>query len=463
MKRITSIPVIAAAIASMSAVSAHAMDVYNCKELIHCLNNSIDITLMNDIKMDNNAYKDYIDFGYTCCYKANIDGQGHKIYGIKGKNTGASNIGLIHYCAGSTIKNLTVEYDELMADKYVGGIAGQARYTKFENCHVTGDLKSDNGSHSFLGGITGYAYQCDFKDCTLVGHLYGDADNVGGIAGCTCGQTEITNCKVNGYVFADGSSSHSNVGGIVGVMVNCVDSHVKDCTNNAKVEGNGDMVGGIIGEITLSDNNEYLGSDAKIVYIPVDTKDENKEHKLAIENCTNNGEVKGSISTSDFGGSWYVGGIVGTVISTEMTGTKCYSNGNVEGRACIGGLMGGEMGVPIYMHPGFADCVVTGRIYCSEGYWGFVASALGCGYHGHAPWSYYRNCDTSKARIYVEDKRIDGNSTQSLDNDFDMQPAEEAATAPAAKKDVAKKVMVNGKLTLVKSNGQTVDISGMMR
>ena len=432
MTRITSIPVIAAAMLSMSAVSAHAMDVYNCKELIHCLNNSMDVTLMNDIKMDYNAYKDYIDFNHTCCYKANFDGQGHKIYGIWGRGYSVTNSGLIHWCDGATVKNVTVEYDRLTCYSTVGGIAGAAKNSTFENCHVKGILLTDNSDDGYTGGIVGKGDKCKFYNCTFDGNICADGICAGGIVAYTNGHTEIHDCHVTGYVGAKGSGNIFRTDGYVGGMVGKMDyskgSTISNCINDARVESNGCYIGGIVGG-TKSESG--CGS------------------WLGITNCTNTGAVAGQ------GDARFIGGIIGFPCYTTMVIENCTTTGNISGDDYIGGIYGSFSNNHETME--IRNCNVSGRIY-TEG-----DNLPLCGYDYDAVWSTYVGAKGCKdtARYFRNDNEFDPykkiNRTQSLDTDFDVQPAE------PVKKDVAKKVMVNGKLTLVKANGQTVDISGMMR
>ena len=424
MKRITSIPVIAAAMLAMSAVSANAMDVNNCKDLFHCLNNSIDITLTSDIKMDNKAFKDYIDYEHTPCYRATFDGQGHKIYGIDGCSKGATNIGLIHWSNFAKIKNVTVEYDRLTAERFVGGIVGQARNTSIDNCHVKGYLTSVAYTRSDIGGIVGKGTNCYITNCTADINIYADGDDVGGIIGNGTEHNIIRNCQTDGCIFADGNSTDANCGGIVG-SINAGEDYVDiiDCINNSRVDAKSSCVGGIVGYVSEAGN-------------------------LVIDNCVNNGAVAahaGGIFASDL--SRFYGGIIGDLREGKTFVTNCTNTGAISGDSGIGAFVGKAFKDTTKAR--FENCNAGGKIYTKD----TDANAF-CG--GGIDNIIIVN-PTNTAEVYRNNQRIDSNSTQSLASDLDVQPAE------PAKQDAAKKVMAGGKLTLVKSNGQIVDISGMMR
>ena len=421
MTRISTLPVIATAMLSMSAVSAHAMDVYNCKELIHCLNNSIDINLMNDIKMDNKAFKDYLDFNYTCGYRAKFDGQGHTISGISYNDEDNDCIGLIQWCNGATVENVTVQYDKLVGDFNVGGIVGSATNSTFKNCHVSGNITSENFRQGNLGGIIGKANNCDISGCTVDARLICDGIGAGGIVGSSYGKLNVSDCTVSGYVQADGEEMKAQVGGIVGNVESDYDTTISNSTNNARVEGMNNYIGGIIGDI----HRKYDVLD--------------NEPVITIDHCTNHGAVAAK-ATGFFAidRSKCVGGIVGHTYVGILTVNNCESTGNISGYEKIGGIIG--RAEKNYAHPSLTDCKVSGNMYAETDE---VKAFCGCDNVGIN----YNNCQEN-ATIYIKNM---------------PQQAESKTMSMTTTTDAAKKVMVGGKLTLVKANGTTVDMSGMMR
>ena len=105
------------------------------------------------------------------------------------------------------------------------------------------------------------------------------------------------------------------------------------------------------------------------------------------------------------------------------------------------------------------DCHIGGDIYASDKVIGYI--------NGHSMYSNpfkLENCEVT-ARLFVRNDRYypDDKHNDTINNQSDKVNNAAATSSVSTDANQSKKVMVGGKLTLVKANGQTVDISGMMR
>lgn len=133
----------------------------------------------------------------------------------------------------------------------------------------------------------------DFTDLAITGGNY-----VGGVIGEQYGSSStINNCSTNGDV-----TGGNHVGGIVGYNRY---GTIKNCSNDATLEGSGDYVGGVAGRHT--------------------------ESAALIENCSNTASVTGTANR--------VGGIVGQTANSS-TITDCSNTGAVSGVIEVGGVVG---------------------------------------------------------------------------------------------------------------------------
>ena len=114
---------------------------------------------------------------------------------------------------------------------------------------------------STIGGIVGYCDSSVIRYCYNNGSVSGtgEASNIGGIVGMICGESAVLSCCYNtGSVTGeDGSYGTLSIGGIAGsVSDNDTESNpvstnnniVRNCYNTGFVSGNGNFVGGIVGD-----------------------------------------------------------------------------------------------------------------------------------------------------------------------------------------------------------------------
>ena len=167
--------------------------------------------------LDSQNIDHIVDFGFIGC----LDGNGHKISGLKCENSKSKYIGLFGSCGpNSYIHDLLIEncFFSGCQALAIGSIAGYAYGAKIEHCVVR-----DGTIFTQLigGGIIG---ECNgstrIKCCQFVGKLSGKGIDgsesyLGGIIGCIhekktnmsqiencCVKTQITNCAYGGGILS---------------------------------------------------------------------------------------------------------------------------------------------------------------------------------------------------------------------------------------------------------------------
>ena len=235
----------------------------------------------------------------TNAFSGVIDGQGHTIYNFN-STSGDEGSGLVVVAKNATVKNVKIVGGNLSSVYSAGGIVACTKGgCTIENCHV--ENMTVNGKRA-AAGIVGRLYGAHDKilNCTSSATVTGD-EKVGGICAITVDDTAILDCENYGTV----SGGNAGVGGILGFANTAT---IKNCKNFGAVgTGNERCVGGILGYAQ-------------------------KDHAL-IENCVNNGAVKGL----DAGGIF---GIVGSDQFFDITG--CTNNGAVTGVSNAGGIASGH-------------------------------------------------------------------------------------------------------------------------
>ena len=148
------------------------------------------------------------------------------------------------------------------------------------------------------GGIVGELNGGLIKNCTNNAKIEG-AYNVGGIIG-------VQNCPVadsvnNGEVVSTKplEDTYANLGGITGCLAS---GSIVNCTNNADLTSNYSVIGGIVGE----SKGNLIG-------------------------CVNNAKITGNVSVS---------GIVGMALKKVIV-NQCTNAGEIHGSSMVGGIIGG--------------------------------------------------------------------------------------------------------------------------
>lgn len=196
-----------------------------------------------------------------------------------------------------TISNVKVN----LTDDYGVGFFAFANEAKIFNLNITVNITG----MSNVGAIIGNAYTTTITGCSASGNVKG-VKYVGGIVGNFDSGSIISNCDSSCSVQADNTA-----GGIVGSYSSI--NPIISCSNSGDVIITSNTAGGIIGKTTTV----------------------NPGTQIIIENCTNEGVIKGNS---------IVGGIIGDVIESKIVNCINESSSNVvQGANSVGGIVG-ELG-----------------------------------------------------------------------------------------------------------------------
>ena len=211
------------------------------------------VVLANDITMPDGAL--FSPLGEP--KNITFDGQGHKISGLTITSI-SGYTGLFVSLENSTVKDLTLDncvYNTQTA--YIGGVAGQASNTTFENVKVSGSISASGASYG-VAAIAGSVYNPEgsgstvFINCTSSANIGGAAAyNVGSMFGTgsgSAGEVGVYNCTNTGAITAAGS-----VGYIFGY------GHMDKASGSLQIIGfdNSGKVNGTDGSISTAAGDGY--------------------------------------------------------------------------------------------------------------------------------------------------------------------------------------------------------------
>ena len=274
-------------------------------------------------------------------FTGSFNGNGFKVTGLWINRSSMSDVGLLGYVKGATIKSLGVEIASagVKGGAYVGGLIGSIFSGSVTNCYVTGNVSGNNT----VGGLVGeqFSYSGDFNavtNCYATGDVTATGSYVGGLLGRQYGFSG-SNCTITNSYATGNVSGNGQVGGLVGWQF--ADSSVSSITNcyaTGRVSGS-NIIGGLVGEQT-----SYSGNNSSIV------------------NCYATGNVSGTYSN--------VGGLVG---AQTGAGAKTISNSYRYPLATINGVVRAE-NTPNGIHGGIrtANQLMTQSTYTG---WAFNATA----------------------------------------------------------------------------------------
>lgn len=198
---------------------------------------------------------------------------------------------------GSQLTNLIIEADAMVTGlDDVGGIVGEAEDTGLTNCHSMATIDGNDTT----GGLIGF---CDLNltaktvlSCSFQGILTGDGDDVGGLIGQN--QQRVENC----FSIANVTSLDATGDDHYGVLIGLNQGAVLKSYANGTVTASGIEIGGLIGR-----------------------------NESSVSNCYSVVNVTG---TNDIGG--LIGYNTGQV-------TYCFALGSVRGNDDTGGLIGNHL------------------------------------------------------------------------------------------------------------------------
>ena len=292
-----------------------------------------DIILNDGYFEDDGTYHDggdgvlYEWAGINAYYFQNdhFDGKGHSIIGmyhnpliLKGSRSGHAPA----YFENCEFKNFSVKnaYVYLSGSERFGIIfSGDLRNSVFENISCYGKLVvTGSSSGTEIGGILGYVINnSTIKNCSNYADVVASNGYIGGVAGYTANGVVVSQC-VNG-----GKIDGGHIGGIVSrVGKDCV---VENCINEGEIGGeNKQYVGGIAdfvldgGTISNCENKGIVLGRDRIGGIASQMSGGSEGSLTKITNCKNTGKVQNPDSGS------YTAGIVGEVSSSSGSYTGAF-------------------------------------------------------------------------------------------------------------------------------------------
>lgn len=249
-------------------------------------------------------------------FKGTYDGNNKTISNLTVNAPNSNYQGLFGYTSKAVIKNVTLANCNITGKQYTGGIVGYASTsTAIENCHVNGNINATASDASEHGGIVGSATATSITNCTVTGTISTSVsnDNYGGIVGAANYDVVITSCENAAKISGDGQKH----GGIVG-RDNNGSNKFKYCLNTGVVNGN-QYVGAIAGERYSPSNFDhcYYSNQSTIKAFGTSSGSNNYTGHGEVAYVVTLGE---NISKIEFAEQ--------TVISSALSGKKYYAKGD---------------------------------------------------------------------------------------------------------------------------------------
>lgn len=211
-----------------------------------------------------------------------FEGNNYTIEGLTISRSTMNNVGLFSSIQGAAIRNLNLDFNIILGDERVGGLAGWARNSRMENVHVSFE---EIRGRAIVGGLVGLAYD---SSSIVSSHVSGGLVQGNGTA-------------------QSGDENFAYTGGLIGVLGS---SSIINASyaNVTEIKGSGSGVAGLAGA---------MQEDAMI------------RHSFAISN-------------SIMGEGGYVAGLVGSIQQHGTIASSYSESGRIQASAAIvGGLVGG--------------------------------------------------------------------------------------------------------------------------
>ncbi len=259
-------------------------------------------------------------------FNGTFEGNGWTISDLNLSRSAEDCVGLFgHLAEGTTIRNLTIQADEIMGKNLVGGLAGEADAAQIVSVSVVAAEVS--GTANEVGGLVGWGRGARIVSASVVANEVSGKQEVGGLVGD--GESARI---VSAEVVVREVSGNKEVGGLVGHGQNV--TIIYSSVVAAEV-GEKTGVGGLTGS----------GNDARILYSSVVV--------VKVKGTTNVGGLVGAvtstspvliISSSVVAGELeasgnFVGGLVGVARLARVVSSSVVAN-EVSGASFVGGLAG---------------------------------------------------------------------------------------------------------------------------
>jgi len=283
-----------------------------------------------------------------------FDGNAHKITNLTMHDFGAGNdfMGLFGHIEDGEVKNLGLEGGSVSGDEYVGGLVAWNKGS-VSNCYSNVDISGE----WIVGGLVGKNVG-SVSGCHSTGSIIVSVRPVGGLVGHNEGN--ISNCYSTGDV-----SGSDIVGGLVGYNA----GSVLNCYSTGNISGQ-DVVGGLMGI------NDLLGTVLTCY---------SNSSATGYNNCVaglvaiNDGDISNCYSTGNVNGTAWVGGLVGSSDYGYLS--NCHSTGDVNANHTVGGLLGRNVG-------NVSNCYSTGSVSANH----TIGGLVGANGDGDHPGGQISNC-----------------------------------------------------------------------
>lgn len=254
--------------------------------------------------------------GNSRYFKGTYDGNNKKISELTVTAPYSNYQGLFGNTQKAVIKNVTLANCNITGKQCTGGIVGYASAsTAIENCHVRGNILATASNASDHGGIVGSATATSITNCTVTGTISTSVsnDNYGGIVGVANYDVVITSCENAAKISGDGQKH----GGIVG-RDNNGSNKFKYCLNTGVVKGN-QYVGAIAGERYSPSNFDHCYYSNQSTIKAFGTSSGSNDYR-------GNGEVAYAVTTGEHISKIDIA--EGTVVTSAISGKKYCTKGD---------------------------------------------------------------------------------------------------------------------------------------
>lgn len=277
-------------------------------------------------------------------FQGTVDGQGHKITGLRVSNPSGGGIGLFGVLGQQgTVRNLALEDAGVVGRGGVGLMVG-SNFGIVYQCRAAGDVAGELALGVLVGGSAGLVAYSESSGSVsgnqAIGGLVGDMRGAiyfsrsnAEVSGSR-GMGGLVGLNTFGFVlssYASGLVVGSNdLGGLVGMNT---DAKVRNSYSEAKVEGDGNNIGGLVGFNSLSDvRNSYASGDV-----------------FGADNVgglvgRNNGSVLQSYAAGMVTSDGSSGGISGITVEGEEKSSFWSADAQAEKAADLGALTGRTTG-----------------------------------------------------------------------------------------------------------------------
>ena len=301
---------------------------------------NIDLTEFLEDENPTQGWQPVGNYSSSAAFMGILDGNGKKISGLWINRSNSDYVGLFGYTNGATIKNMTLEADEIQGGNYTGGFSGYSNNTTISGCTFSGTITGGQ----YVGGFIGFnkaGANFLISNCKSLNSSISGTNSVGGACGYVEGSSSTNSLITNCYIYSE-VTGNNNVGGICGYCYNYYFNYynvnLSSCGFVGTISANASYAGGLIGYINCS--NSYSSSPSS-------------SRTQSINNCFVIGDV---IAAND-----YVGGLIGYnkggnyeyTYHNNNTGldykryyytytdiSHSYFSGSVSGRNYVGGLLG---------------------------------------------------------------------------------------------------------------------------